>query len=143
MPTHTTKKIYKKPYIGPDLLYKQTKIQSLFSPYQTKNGLQRYTKKPTFNETHVIIHFILDTIIYTEPTIPTELNKESHIEPFSFRILCIHQKNTTIDILDLETKLLQITTNKPPIHNITTSHSIQYPSLQAPKMEQVTIPQAF
>jgi hypothetical protein len=60
---------------------------------------------------HVNIHFTLDTITYTEPTIPPELNKEPRIEPLAIRILCIHHKNTEIDIEGLETKLLQITTN--------------------------------
>jgi hypothetical protein len=34
MPTHTIKKTYKKPYIGPASLQKKTKTQSLSSPYQ-------------------------------------------------------------------------------------------------------------
>jgi hypothetical protein len=33
-----------------------------------------------FDDTHVIIHFPPDTIIYSEPTIPPELNKEPRIE---------------------------------------------------------------
>jgi hypothetical protein len=70
------------------------------TPYKTK-----------FEDTHVSIHFTPDTITYTEPTIPLELNKEPRIEPLAIRILCIHHKNTEIDIEDLETKLLQITTN--------------------------------
>ena len=36
--------------------------------------------KTMFNDTHVIKHFLLDTIIYTKPTIPHELNKEPCIE---------------------------------------------------------------
>jgi hypothetical protein len=36
--------------------------------------------KTTFDNTHVIIHFPPDTIIYTKPTIPPELNKEPRIE---------------------------------------------------------------
>jgi ribonuclease HI len=70
------------------------------TPYKTK-----------FDDTHVSIHFAPDTITYTEPTIPPELNKEPRIETLAIRILCIPHKNTIIDIQDLETKLLQITTS--------------------------------
>jgi ribonuclease HI len=56
------------------------------------------------------MHFAPDTITYTEPTIPPELNKEPRIETLAIRILCIHHKNIAIDIQDLQTKLLQITT---------------------------------
>jgi hypothetical protein len=55
--------------------------------------------------------FTPDTITYTKPTILQELNKEPRIKPLAIRILCIHHENTEIDIEDLETKLLQITTN--------------------------------
>jgi hypothetical protein len=67
--------------------------------------------KTTFDDTHVIIHFPSDTIIYKEPTIPPELNKEPRIETLAVRILCIHHKNTTIEIPNFNSKLLQ-TTNK-------------------------------
>jgi hypothetical protein len=70
------------------------------TPYKTK-----------FEDIHVSIHFPLDSIIYKEPTIPPELNKEPCKETTSTRILCIHHQNTKIHINDLETKLLQITTN--------------------------------
>jgi hypothetical protein len=60
---------------------------------------------------HVVIHFTPDSIKYTEPTILLELNKEPRIETLALRILCIHHKNTAINIPDLEAKLLQITTN--------------------------------
>jgi hypothetical protein len=70
------------------------------TPYKTK-----------FDDTHVSIHFLLDTIIYKEPTIPPELNKEPRKETLAIRILCIHHQNTEINLADLETKLLQITTN--------------------------------
>jgi hypothetical protein len=66
--------------------------------------------KTIFDDTHVVIHFSPDTIIYTEPTIPPELNKEPCIETLAVRILCIHHKNTTINIPNFEPKLLQITT---------------------------------
>jgi ribonuclease HI len=66
--------------------------------------------KTIFDDTHVIIHFPPDTITYTEPTIPPKLNKEPRIEPLAVRILCIHHKFTTIEIPNLEAKLLQITT---------------------------------
>jgi ribonuclease HI len=59
---------------------------------------------------HVTIHFPPNTIIYIEPTIPPELNKEPRIETLAIQILCIHHKNTTIDIPNLESKLLQATT---------------------------------
>jgi hypothetical protein len=39
------------------------------TPYKTK-----------FDDTHVNIHFAPNTITYTEPTIPPELNKEPRIE---------------------------------------------------------------
>jgi hypothetical protein len=67
--------------------------------------------KTLFDDTHVIIHFPPDTIIYSEPTIPPELNKEPRIETQAVRILCIHHKSTTIDIPNLKTKLLH-STNK-------------------------------
>jgi hypothetical protein len=66
--------------------------------------------KTIFDDTHVIIYFPLDTIIYIEPTIPPKLNKEPRVEILAVRILCIYHKNTTIDIPNLESKLLQITT---------------------------------
>jgi hypothetical protein len=66
--------------------------------------------KTIFDDTHVVIHFPPDTIIYTEPTIPRELNKEPRIEILAIRILCIHHKNTKINMPNLEPKLLQITT---------------------------------
>jgi hypothetical protein len=65
--------------------------------------------KTMLNDTHVIIHFPPDTILYTEPTIPPELNKDPRIETLAVCILCIHHKNTTIDIPNLKSKLLQIT----------------------------------
>jgi hypothetical protein len=71
--------------------------------------------KTIFDDTHVIIHFPPDSIIYTEPTIPPELNKEPRIETLAVRILCIHHKNTTIDIPNLKAKLIQ-TTNKLQIN---------------------------
>jgi hypothetical protein len=66
--------------------------------------------KTIFEDIHVIVYFPPDSIIYTEPTIPPELNKEPHIETLAIRILCIHHKNTAIDIPNLESNLLQITT---------------------------------
>jgi ribonuclease HI len=47
----------------------------------------------------------------TLPTILLELNKEPFKEKLSIRILCIYHQNTEINIANLETKLLQITTN--------------------------------
>jgi hypothetical protein len=70
------------------------------TPYKTK-----------LDDTHVSIHFPLGTIIYNEPIISPELNKEPRKETLSIRILCIHHQNNEINIADLETKLLQITTN--------------------------------
>jgi hypothetical protein len=63
-----------------------------------------------FDDTHVTIHFPPDTIIYTEPTIPPEINKEPRIETLAVRILCIHHKNVTINIPNLESRFLQATT---------------------------------
>jgi hypothetical protein len=77
--------------------------------------------KTIFDDMHVTIHFPPDTITYTEPTIPLELNKEPRIETLAIQILCIHHKNTTIHIPNLESKLLQATTKlriNPP-HIIT------------------------
>jgi hypothetical protein len=68
--------------------------------------------KTIFNDTHVITHFTPDNIIYTEPTIFPELNKEPCIETLALRILCIHHKNTTIDISDLESNYYK----SPPIY---------------------------
>jgi hypothetical protein len=62
--------------------------------------------KITFEDTHVSIHFPANTIIYNEPTIPPELNKEPQKESLAIRILCIHHQNTEINITNLETKLL-------------------------------------
>jgi ribonuclease HI len=70
------------------------------TPYKTK-----------LDDTHVSIHFPLDTIIYKEPTIPPKLNKEPRKETSSIRILCIHHQTLEINIADLETKLIQITKN--------------------------------
>jgi ribonuclease HI len=70
------------------------------TPYKTK-----------FDNTHVNIHFPPDTITYKEPTIPPELNKEPRKETLAIRILYIHHQITEINIADLETKLLQVTTN--------------------------------
>jgi ribonuclease HI len=67
--------------------------------------------KTKFDDTHVSIHFPPDTITYKEPTISPELNKEPRKETLPIRILCIHHQTTNINIADLETKLLQITTN--------------------------------
>ena len=66
--------------------------------------------KTIFDDTHVIIYFLPYTITYTKPTIPSKLNKKPRIETLAVRILCIHYKNTTIKIPNLESKLLQITT---------------------------------
>jgi hypothetical protein len=74
----------------------------------TTNDIPYKTK---FDDMHVSIHFTLDTITYKEPTIPPELNKEPRKETLSIKILCIHHQTTKINIADLETKLLQITTN--------------------------------
>jgi hypothetical protein len=65
--------------------------------------------KTIFEDTHVIIYFPLDAIIYTEPTIPLELNKEPRIETLAVRILCIHHKNTTIDIPNLKPNKISTT----------------------------------
>jgi hypothetical protein len=70
------------------------------TPYKTK-----------LDDTHVSIHFPPSTIIYKEPTIPFELNKEPRKETLPIIILCIHHQNNEINIADLETKLKQITTN--------------------------------
>jgi hypothetical protein len=67
--------------------------------------------KTSFEDTHVIIHFTPNSIKYTKPTIPPELNKEPCIETLALWIICIHYKNATIDIPNLESKLLQISTN--------------------------------
>jgi hypothetical protein len=110
VPTHTTKKTYKKPYIGPALPQKPNTITILTIPNEewTTNDTPY---KTIFDDTHVIIHFTAYNIIYTKPIIPLELNKEPRTETLALRILCIHYKNTSIDIPNLKSKLLQITTN--------------------------------
>jgi hypothetical protein len=90
--------------------------------------------KTIFDDTHVIIHFPPDTIIYTEPTIPTELNKEPHIKILAVRILCIHHKNTTIEIPNLKTKLLQITNKFPLQYCYYTNGSFNPPKQQTNRM---------
>jgi hypothetical protein len=70
------------------------------TPYKTK-----------FDDTHVSIHFLPNTITYNELTIPPELNKEPRIETLPIQILYIHHQTNEINIADLKTKLLQITTN--------------------------------
>jgi hypothetical protein len=67
--------------------------------------------KTNFEDMHVCIHFQPDTITCEEPTIPPELNKEPRKETLATRILCVHHQNIEINITDLETKLLQATTN--------------------------------
>jgi hypothetical protein len=91
--------------------------------------------KTIFDDTHVTIHFPPDTIIYTEPTIPPKLNKEPRIETLAVRILCIHHKNTTIDIPNLESKLLQATTEL----RINPPHIITPPPTQ-PTLKYTNIP---
>ena len=61
------------------------------------------------------MHFPPDTITYTEPTISPKLNKEPCIETLAVRILCIHHKNTTLDVPSFKSKLSQ-TTNKLQIN---------------------------
>jgi hypothetical protein len=63
--------------------------------------------KTTFDDTHVIIHFPPNIITYLEPTVPPELNKEPRTESLAIRILCIHHKNTAINIPNFRTKLIQ------------------------------------
>jgi ribonuclease HI len=112
------------------------------TPYKTK-----------FEDTHVSIHFTLDTITYIELTIPPELNKEPRKETLALRILCIHHKTTEINIANLETKLIQITTKlqinppyiKPPpptpenvkVHKHPKRNKAPYPA----HITQITPPQ--
>jgi hypothetical protein len=98
------------------------------TPYKTK-----------FEDTHVSIHFSPDTITYTEPTILPKLNKEPCIEALAIKILYIHHKITEIDIDDLETKLLQITTNlqiSPPYIKTPPPTPEKCQSPQTSQMEQ-------
>jgi hypothetical protein len=74
-----------------------------------------------------------------KPTIPLELNKEPRIEPLVIIILCIYHKNIEIDIEDLETKLLQITTNlqiSPPYIKTPPPTPENVKVHKHPKMEQ-------
>ena len=48
-----------------------------------------------FQDTHVIAHFAADTIIYEEPTIPSELNLTRR-EPSTIQIFCIHHQDNNI-----------------------------------------------
>jgi hypothetical protein len=107
--------------------------------------------KTTFEDTHVIIYFPPGSITYTEPTIPPELNKEPRIETLALRILCIHHKNTTINIPNLESNIRQITTKlqiipsyiitSPPTPNNTKVH--KHPKWhKSPHPPQLHLPNA-
>ena len=48
-----------------------------------------------FLDTHVLAHFMADTITYDEPTIPQNTNKP-RIEPLAIHILCIHHQTHNI-----------------------------------------------
>jgi hypothetical protein len=94
------------------LPYKKIKTQLPSSPIPNEEWTTNNTPyKTKFDDTHVSIHFPPNTITYKKPTIPPELNKEPCKETLSIRILCIHHQTTEINIANLETKLLQITTN--------------------------------
>jgi hypothetical protein len=141
MPIHMIKKIYKKPYTGSASPQKKIKIQSLSSPYQMKNGPQMIHHIKRYLMTHMSSYIFHLT---PKPTIPPELNKEPRIETLAVRILFIHHKNTTLNIPNLKSKLLQ-STNKiqinpsyiatpPPTPNNTKVHKhpkwnkLSYPS---------------
>jgi ribonuclease HI len=107
--------------------------------------------KTIFDDTHVIIYFPPDSITYTEPTIPPELNKEPRIETLAIRILCIHHKNTAINIPNLESNIRQITTKlqinpsyiitPPPTPNNTKVH--KHPKwYKSPHPRQIHLPNA-
>ena len=104
MPTYVIQNTYIKPYTGPDTIT----ILTILDEEWTTNDT---TYKTKFEDTHISIYFIPYTITYTKPTISLELNKEPCIKSLAIKILHIHYKNIKIDIEDLETKLLQITTN--------------------------------
>ena len=63
-----------------------------------------------FEDTHVITHFLPNTIKYTESTILLKSKKEPHIESLASRISCIHHKNHIIEIPNFQAKMLQIAT---------------------------------
>jgi hypothetical protein len=49
-----------------------------------------------FPDTHTIIHFEADTIIYKEPTIPIELNHHPPKEASTLHVYCIHHKDAVL-----------------------------------------------
>ena len=49
-----------------------------------------------FPDSHVITHFIADTVTYDEPIIPPELRIEPRTESRALSILCIHHHTTSI-----------------------------------------------
>jgi len=49
-----------------------------------------------FEDTHVIAHFAANFIIYEDPTIPPELNKQPRIEPLAIYIFCTHHQNNNV-----------------------------------------------
>jgi hypothetical protein len=80
MPTHTIKKIQKAIHWA-HLAAKENQDTITIHTIPDKEWTTYDAPyKTIFDDTHVIIHFPPDTIIYTEPTIPTELNKEPRIE---------------------------------------------------------------
>ena len=108
MPTHKTENLQKAIHWTRLVAYEnQDTITILTFPDKewTTNDTPYMTK---FDDTHVSIYFVPDTITYIKPTILPKLKKEPHIEILAIRILCIHHKNTGIDIWDLKTILLQI-----------------------------------
>jgi hypothetical protein len=59
------------------------------TPYVTK-----------YQDTHVIAHFLSNTLQYYEPTIPLEINEPCN-EPLAIQILCIYHQNINIGNLDV------------------------------------------
>jgi hypothetical protein len=49
-----------------------------------------------FPDTHTIIHFEVDTIIYKESTIPIELNQHPRKELSTLHVYCIHHQDSVL-----------------------------------------------
>jgi hypothetical protein len=119
MPTHNTKNVHKAIHWARLAAQEnQNTITILTIPDEewTTNDIPYKTK---FDDTHVSIHFPPGTIIYKEPTIPPELNKEPQKEALAIRILCIHHQNTEINIATTSHHKFK---HKPHIHKSTTTN---------------------
>ena len=61
-----------------------------------KTDITTSTPHGTLPNSHIIIHFKVDTITYKEPTLSPKLRIEPRIEGHAIHILCIHHQNKSI-----------------------------------------------